>query len=104
MRTVLLLFLSLTRVMAQSGGHYNVVARDTMEPGGHGRITMKNEGQLVSALELDVNGGPLNITRVVVYFQDRAIKPWASPIAPRTTAQWTSRPIKWPSGKAHKVT
>jgi hypothetical protein len=104
MRTLLLFALALMPVFSQSGGHYNVVARDTMSPGGHGRITMNNEGQVVSALELDITGGPLNITRVVIHFDDPKLQPWSSPIAPRTDAKWTSRPIKWPSGKAHKVT
>jgi hypothetical protein len=104
MRLFLLLLTFLTPVFCQSGGHYNIVARDTMEPGGHGRITMNNEGQVVSALELDITGGPLNITKVVIHFADRNLKPWSSPIAPRTEGKWTSRPIKWPSGKEHKVT
>ncbi len=104
MRILLFLVLALTPAFSQSGGHFNVVARDTMSPGGHGRITMNNEGQVVSALQLDITGGPLNITRVVIHFDDRKLKPWASPIAPRTDVRWTSRPIKWPSGKPHKVT
>ena len=91
-------------MFSQSSGHYNIVARDTMSPGGHGLITMNNEGQVVSALQLDITKGPLNITRVVVHFDDRRLKPWASPISPRSTPEWTSRPIKWPSGRAHKVT
>jgi hypothetical protein len=69
---------------SQSGGHYNVVARDTMEPG---RITMNNEGQVVGALELDISGGPLNITKVVIHFADRNLKPWSSPIAPPRGSQ-----------------
>ena len=104
MRSLLLIAVFLIPAFCQSGGHFNVVGRDRMSPGGHGRITINGEGQVVSALELDVNGGPLNITKVVVHFEDRKLQPWASPIAPRTTAQWTSRPIKWPSGKPHKVT
>lgn len=106
MRTLLLLitFALTAPVFSQSGGHYNIVGRDTMSPGGRGRITLNNEGQVVSALELDITGGPLNITRVVVHFEDRKLKPWASPISPRTSTEWTSRPIKWPSGRPHKVT
>ena len=104
MRIVSLLLITFLPLLCQSGGHYNVVARDTLSPGGHGRITMNQEGQVVSALELDITNGPLNITRVVVYFEDKNLKPWASPIAPRTSPQWTSRPIQWPSGRAHKVT
>ena len=65
---------------------------------------MNNEGQVVSALELDITKGPLNITKVVIHFADRKLAPRASPIAPRNTPEWTSRPIKWPSGKEHKVT
>ena len=107
MRKLLLLtFLftaALVPVLAQSRGHYNVIARDTMSPGGNGRITIDGEGQVVTALELDITNGPLNITRVVIHF-DEKIKPWASPVAPRTTTEWTSRPILWPSRKVRKVT
>ncbi len=89
---------------AQGTGHYNIVGRTTAAPGGHGRINVEGGGQDVGALELDVTDGPLNITRVVVYFADRKLKPWASPIAPRAVAAWTSRPINWPSKKVHRVT
>jgi hypothetical protein len=104
MRILFLFALALAQAFSQSGGHYNIVARDTMSPGGHGLITMNNEGQVVSALQLDITKGPLNITKVVVHFDNRKLKPWPSPVSPRTTPEWTSRPIKWPSGRAHKVT
>lgn len=92
------------RAYPQGTGHYNIIGRAVLGPGGHGEIRCDGGGQEAQALELDVTGGPANITRVVIHFADSKLKPWASAISPRTTPQWTSRPIKWPSGKAHKVT
>ncbi len=104
MRTLIAVVMLFTPLFSQSGGHFNVIGRDTMSPGGKGRITINGEGQVASALQLDITGGPLNLTRVLIHFEDRKIRPWASPVAARTAKEWTSRPIKWPSGKPHKVT
>ena len=99
-----LTFCLITSATAQSGGHFNIIGRANLAPGGHGEIRCDGGGQDASQLELSIADGPLNVTRVLIHYADPKLKPWASAISPRTAAEWTSRPILWPSGKTHKVT
>lgn len=52
---------------------------------------------------ISVSDGPLTVTKVMVHFADAKVKPFSHKIAPRKDVDWTSRAIKWPSGKIRKV-
>ncbi len=91
-------------VHAQAGKHFNIIGRSQAIEHGHGEIRVDGGGQEVSQIEVSVNGGPLVLTKVLVHFADKKIKPWPYAIKPRKDEQWTSNPVKWPSGKPHKVT
>lgn len=88
---------------AQSGGHYNIIGRSGKITNGRGEIVVDGGGQEVQNLEISISDGPLTVSKVLVHFGDAKVKPWAMNIAPRKDVDWTSRPIKWPSGKIRKV-
>jgi hypothetical protein len=87
-----------------AGQRYNIIGSTNVMDQGRGEIVVKGGGQLVDALEVSVSGGPVTMTKVVVHFADAGIKPWSKAIRPRKDVEWTSDPIKWPSGKTRKVT
>lgn len=89
---------------AQAGQRYNIIGSTDVMDQGRGEIRVKGGMQEVDALEITVDDGPITVTKVLVHFADKGIKPWAKPIRPRKDLQWTSDPIKWPSGKTRKVT
>lgn len=88
---------------AASGGHYNIIGRASKFANGRGEIVVDGGGQEVKNLEISVSDGPLTVTKVLVHFADKNVKPWSMNVAPRKDVDWTSRPIKWPSGKIRKV-
>jgi hypothetical protein len=100
----LLLVTTLLPEGAQAGQRFNVIGRTQVMDQGRGEVRVDGGGQDVSQLQVDVHNGPVTMTKVLVHFADPKIKPFAKAIRPRKDAAWTSDPIKWPSGKVHKVT
>lgn len=88
---------------AQGGKHFNIIGRSQTIEHGHGEIRVDGGAQEASQLEISISNGPLIVNKVLVRFADPKLKPWANAIKPRKDVEWTSSPIKWPTGKPHKV-
>ena len=91
-------------VAALAGQRYNIVGTTQVMDQGRGEIRVKPGFEEVDALEISVSDGPVTVTKVLVHFADKGIAPWAKAIRPRKDTEWTSDPIKWPSGKTRRVT
>lgn len=95
--------LALATPAAHAGQRYNVLGRTDVMDQGRGEVVVQGGPQPVDALQVVVSGGPVTMTKVLVHFADRGIRPWAKPIRPRQDLTWTSDPIRWPSGKTRQV-
>lgn len=91
-------------VAALAGQRYNIIGTTQVMDQGRGEIRVKPGFEEVDALEISVSDGPVTVTKVLVHFADKGIAPWAKAIRPRKDTEWTSDPIKWPSGKTRRVT
>ena len=90
-------------IPAQAGQRYNIIGSTQVMDQGRGEIRVKPGHEEVDALEVSVSDGPVTVTKVLVHFADKGIAPWAKPIRPRKDVDWTSDPIRWPSGKTRRV-
>lgn len=88
---------------ALAGQRYNIIGTTNVMDQGRGEIRVKPGWEAVDALEVSVSDGPVTVTKVLVHFADKGIAPWAKPIRPRKDVDWTSDPIRWPSGKTRRV-
>ncbi len=88
---------------ALAGQRYNIIGTTQVMDQGRGEIRVKPGWETVDALEVSVSDGPVTVTRVLVHFADKGIAPWAKAIRPRKDVDWTSDPIRWPSGKTRQV-